>query len=626
MGKRNQIDISAGSHVLVGGRSFVIIEFNSADSVIALDVETYIQSTLKLTQITESYSQSQTGPQIDLQSINQNEWQRVLNIYNILKPLIGKPDRSASEVEQAAQKLLCSRTSAYRYLEKLEAEGTVTALLRKPRLDKGGVRLDPDVDSIIKNVLLEDYLSDKKVSPTVAHTEIKRRCRNAKLPLPALDTVLRRIAAINSVLRAETRHGRNAALDLKPKKGSVPNGEQLNGLWQIDHTPVDIILVDEVDRIAIQRPWITVIIDIFSRMVMGWYISFDTPGAVGTGLCISRAILPKDELLARWGINFPWPSQGKPRILMCDNAKEFRGNMLKDTCSEHGVDLRFRPVKQPHYGAHIERLQGTLLHRIHKLDGTTFSNAHQKGDYDAEKNANMTLVEFEQWLANLILGQYHNEVHSGLGCSPLQKYREGLIGTDTTPGLGKLTLATNPEKLIYDFLPFEYRTIQPSGVQIDNVEYHDPVLDRWIGALEPGKARVKRKFLFRRDPRDISALLFWDPDIKQYFRIPYRNSRHPAISLWELRAIQKHMRDKGEATVNEDSIFEALNEMRSLEESARVLTKKARINQEKRRQHARSAHTRKSVTRPPVSLAEPKTSSILDFSELQPFDEVEPMQ
>lgn len=69
--------------------------------------------------------------------------------------------------------------------------------------------------------------------------------------------------------------------------------------------------------------------------------------------------------------------------------------MLKMACEEHDFDLKFRKVKKPNYGAHIERILGTLLEEIHALDGTTFSNPQEKGDYDSIEKAAMTLDEFE---------------------------------------------------------------------------------------------------------------------------------------------------------------------------------------------------------------------------------------
>ena len=54
-----------------------------------------------------------------------------------------------------------------------------------------------------------------------------------------------------------------------------------------------------------------------------------------------------------------------------DNAKEFRGTMLRKAYQEYGIHLHWRPVRRPHFGGHIERLLGTLNHEIHNLPGST---------------------------------------------------------------------------------------------------------------------------------------------------------------------------------------------------------------------------------------------------------------
>ncbi|MFX8262684.1 Mu transposase C-terminal domain-containing protein, partial [Acinetobacter baumannii] len=78
-----------------------------------------------------------------------------------------------------------------------------------------------------------------------------------------------------------------------------------------------------------------------------------------------------------------------------------------------------------------------------------------------------------------------------------------------------------------DFLPIFERTIQADGVSVDNVRYYADVLRLWIGAKdsETGKARVH---LFRRDPRDISCLWFYDPETRQYSKIPMADQDAPA--------------------------------------------------------------------------------------------------
>ena len=72
----------------------------------------------------------------------------------------------------------------------------------------------------------------------------------------------------------------------------------------------------------------------------------------------------KDLWLAKFDIAATWPVWGIMDAVHCDNAKEFHGTMLKRACQNYGIALHFRPVRQPHYGGHIERFLGTFATKI----------------------------------------------------------------------------------------------------------------------------------------------------------------------------------------------------------------------------------------------------------------------
>jgi putative transposase len=205
---------------------------------------------------------------------------------------------------------------------------------------------------------------------------------------------------------------------------------------QIDHTLLPVIIVDDVHRKPINRAWITLAIDVYSRVCLGMYLSLDGPSAMSAGMCVANAVLPKESWLRRLDVtSVEWPCWGVMGTFHLDNAREFRGDMLKAACREYDIDLHLRPVKKPRYGAHIERLMGTVTQGLKGVKGSTFSGPGEKGEYDAEGNACMTFGEIEKWLM-LFLARYHHQKHDGIGTPPLQKWREGLLGTKKKPGRG----------------------------------------------------------------------------------------------------------------------------------------------------------------------------------------------
>jgi putative transposase len=404
-----------------------------------------------------------------------------------------------------------------------------------------------------------------------------------------------------------------------PIQGALPGANWPLALVQIDHTPVDLILVDDVHRRPVGRPWITLAIDVFSRMVAGFYVSFDPPGTLAVGLCLAHAILPKERWLAKYAITTPWPVWGVMDSVHADNAKEFRGHMLRMACQEYGINLHWRPVARPHFGGHIERLLGTLNHEIHNLPGSTFSNPQARGTYDAEQHAAMTLAEFERWFAITVVEVYHQRLHSELGTTPLQKYEDGIFGTAERPGRGLPDRFIEERRLRLDFMSYQERTVQRHGLVIDEIQYYDDVLKPWVNAADPSDAtgKRKRKFIVRRDPRDISRVYFYDPELKQYFEIPYRNTAYPLMSVWELREVRRRLKEEGQKAINEALIFDAYNRLRALEAAAVVETKKARRAAQRRRGRAEVEPPR------PEGLTLGPAAPLASADEIQPFEEIE---
>ena len=154
-------------------------------------------------------------------------------------------------------------------------------------------------------------------------------------------------------------------------------------LVQIDHTLVDVIVVDAETREPIQRPWLTLAIDVATRCVAGFHLSLEPPSSTGVALCVSHAVLTK-ALARRARHRGRMAGSWHPERLHLDNAKEFRSEALRRGCQEYGIDIDYRPVRTPHYGGHIERLIGTMMGKVH-FAGTTFSHMRVRGDSDPKR-------------------------------------------------------------------------------------------------------------------------------------------------------------------------------------------------------------------------------------------------
>src|SRR5579859_1811726 len=329
-----------------------------------------------------------------LDSFSESELEKARVRFEIIKPLIEEHYGDRKKLLEVAANKKIGRSTLYKWIAAYEATGHIGSLVDKEgRGGKGKMRIDKEVEKIVENVI-NDKLKKHGKSFASAYQEIKDQCLKNDYTIPHPNTIRNRFYQLSEFEKNKYRRGpRAAAQQHEPKVGHLPGAERPLQLTQIDHTILDVMLVDEIYRETLGRPWFTLMIDSGTRVPLGFYLSFDPPGAYGTGRAIVHAIMPKEKYLASLGVSVEWPCWGKMRKIKCDNAREFKGNMLKQSCLDYGVDIDFRPVKKPHYGGHIERMLGTFLTEIHDLPGATNANKELRQQFDPEKLAAMTLHE-----------------------------------------------------------------------------------------------------------------------------------------------------------------------------------------------------------------------------------------
>ena len=569
------VSVTPGAIVTLPGHGeYIVRGFITATKVQLESVSTAEIRPALLTDLDSSAPRSEANA-MDLAEADEPGWAEAKRKYGYVQELLSAGG-GAEAALRIATKAGAGVSTLYKWKADYQKGQLMTNLYRKKRSDAGRVRLPRKVEAIMRMVIKRVYYKEERPRAGIAYKAVELRCKKRGLKIPSLDTFKARIAVCEGLESATLRGEVNKAKSRRLSGESITGADFPNALVQIDHTRVDIQLVDEEHRISIGRPWITVAIDVYSRMCVGYYISFDPPGSLGTGLCLSHAFLDKTKWMQELGVMYDYPCMGVPGILHADNAKEFKGNTLKHACEEYGASLQFREGRVPEQGAHIERLMGTLMHRIHALEGTTFSNSVQKGEYDSEEKASMTLKEFDLWFAHLVLGEYHHQTHAGIGdIAPIVRYKQGIVGGPGLP-VGQIDVVTDEERLYYDFLPLIKQTVQSYGIQIDKIHYSGEVLSRWVGAMDSEQPTKRRVFIMRRDPRDISAVFFLDPDTRRYFRIPYRNLANPHISIWELRRVRAYLKALGQSEVDEELIFKTYATMTEIEARASAKTKHVR--------------------------------------------------
>jgi putative transposase len=423
-------------------------------------------------------------------------------VYKIIANLAAQKKITRHSITSTAIQLQCHPRSVYRKLNIFYQDPTINAFLpRKYQLkqQQPKKRLNAETEEVIQVFLASNYLRRKEALPLSKLLKlINRTCRMKGMDKISISTLRRRVKEIplRSLALAKKIKQPPGTFTFKP--GKLLSDTPLEFV-QIDHTLVDQLLDLNEYGLGIRRPWLTLMIDIATRGIHGYYVSFANPSGTSNAIAMMIGGSDKDYIIERAGLSLqpfidqgicrPWFLTGRPATIGCDNAADFLKGIFPSGCDYLSIDIKARPLGKTHYGGHIERLIGTFMNDVHMLPGATFSDVRMREGYDAERHACMTLQEFETWLVLNIL-RYHIEPHSALGCSPYQRFQD--IKHNTPGHLKNIDLLSVRRA----FLKRQTGTIGTNGIRLHNRRYQCPELAPYIG----------QKILIGYQPNDLSRL------------------------------------------------------------------------------------------------------------------------
>ncbi|MDN2664159.1 DDE-type integrase/transposase/recombinase [Psychromonas sp. 14N.309.X.WAT.B.A12] len=147
--------------------------------------------------------------------------------------------------------------------------------------------------------------------------------------------------------------------------------------------------------IPIGRPYLTLVVDVFSSCVLGVHLSYKAPSYVSAAKAISHAIKPKKLDHLNIKLQNEWPCYGKFESLVVDNGAEFWSKSLEHACQATGINIQYNPVRKPWLKPFVERFFGMInQYFLSELPGKTFSNILEKEEYNPKKDAIMRFSTF----------------------------------------------------------------------------------------------------------------------------------------------------------------------------------------------------------------------------------------
>lgn len=245
-----------------------------------------------------------------------------------------------------------------------------------------------------------------------------------------------------------------------------------NSIWQADHTELDILVLNANMKPA--RPWLTTIVDDYSRAICGYTIFLGAPSALNTALALRQAIWPK----AGTG----WPMCGIPDVLYVDHGSDFTSNHLTQTAKDLHFEITYSTVARPQGRGKIERFFGTVnTELLAELPG------HLTRGYTPPAPV-LTLKELDAAIGRFIIEDYHQRKHPEIKATPHQAW----VGDGWLPRLP----ATMDELNLLLLTVAKPRIVHRDGVHFQGLRYVSPLL----------AAYVREPVIVRYDPRDITEI------------------------------------------------------------------------------------------------------------------------
>ena len=412
--------------------------------------------------------------------------------------LLRQHDQGVPWTRVAAESGVPLRTLS-RWASTYRTDPSSTSLRPARRRDRGRRRLPAELVETIEGLAL------RRPEPSKAfiHRRVADIARDRGLPAPSYSTVRAIIAGIDPGLRTLAHHG-DAAYRDRFELAFRRTADHPNEQWQADHTLLDVMILDKAGDPA--RPWLTVVLDDYSRAVAGYTVFLGAPTAEQTALALHQAVNRKTHPA--------WPVSGLPDVLYSDHGSDFTSARLEQVCLDTHIQLIHSQVGVPQGRGKIERFYGTI---------TTELLPHLPGYIPHGTNGkpvsppSLNLEQLDGILERFIVTEYNQRNHSQTGEAPAYRWSSfGFIPRNPA----------RPEDLDLLLLTAAAtRKVQRDGVQFASTRYISPVLAAYVG----------EQVTVRFNPRDVGEIrVYFNNEYLCRAIAPELAAEH--VSLEELRA------------------------------------------------------------------------------------------
>lgn len=361
---------------------------------------------------------------------------------------------------------------------------------------------------LLDKFIIEHFETPRQAPAASVYRAYSRACLSLNIQPLSERTFYTRLKKRPTHEQTLKRLGAKAAYATEPivlelAKTTPRHGDRPFAIAHIDHTQLDIELRSKASGRNLGRPWLTLLIDAYSRRIMSVYLTFDPPSYRSCMMALRSCV----QRFGRF-----------PQAVVVDGGKEFHSLYFDTLLARYHCIKKTRPGGKPRFGSVIERLFGTTnTEFVYNLLGNTQASKqprHLTSSVNPKQLAVWTLADLYTYLSEWAYQVYDNLDHDSLGTTPLQVYTDSLQRTGEREHRRiaydeDFLMATRPST------PKGNALVQPGqGIKVNYIYY-------WNDAFR-NPAVEKTKVPVRYDPFDMGVAYAylegrWVKCISQYY-------------------------------------------------------------------------------------------------------------
>ncbi|MEM9954182.1 MAG: hypothetical protein AAF846_21405 [Chloroflexota bacterium] len=552
----------------------------------------------------------------------------------IIKPLLENPQYANWSVVQYVKMLQASSEyknralsvrSVYRWIKAYMLSGHDKRSLIMHTTSRGGKgksrlgETDKIIDAVFQDMIFSrdgygpNEARPKRPSGKHLHKEISlrvieentHRSTTNLLVCPSKRTIERRVNDLDEFDLFVARFGLAKAKAEFRQYGQLHNIEFMQRM-EFDHTTLDVIIIDDEDCLTLGRPTLSKLNEFTTKGIYCGNMSFEKSYQT-VKETLYKGILPKTNYRELYGTEHNPQLYGMFDQLVVDQGRELIGGDLKDSCEALGINLIVLEKREPQGKGAGESGFGVLNDLWHGMDGTTFSNVVERGDYDSVGKAALTLSELETAFYTYVCDLYPFEPHGFEQIYPsieLQKQ----IDNGYVP-----SLPFSPEELYIILGRTTFRTLQHYGIDINNLRYnlqgHNVLskLRKKLQKMYGKKSHPKKLLKIKWHPDNMHHIHVFHPFEKKYIEVPALNQEYTRkVTYWKHRVIKREAK-RVEKQIDDKALARAYRRIQNL-----IYTARKRLKLSARTKVGRWKH--KTLTPPTPTSNQPNVNSALSES------------